>query len=257
MTTELKIKEFNLDMIPPSLNNYQNPEQYGAKIVVIGKPSTGKSTLITSILHAKSTIFPCGMFQSGSEEENGHYSKITHPLFVYNSYNEDAITRFVERQKIARKYLENPWSVLLLDDCTDSKKIFNTPLQQGLYKRGRHSKMLYILSLQYALDIPPAIRTSIDYTFLLREPNIINRKKIYENLASIVGDFKTFCDIMDTVTEDYTALVIKNMSTSNNIEDNIFYYKAPQVVDGFKFGCEDYHIFGEQRYDSARKFDII
>ena len=54
----IHIKELNPDLIPPSTSSYRNPGQGGSKIVVIGKPGTGKTTLITSILHAKKHIFP-------------------------------------------------------------------------------------------------------------------------------------------------------------------------------------------------------
>ena len=64
------------------------------------------------------------------------------------SYNI-IIQEFIKRQKISKQYISNPWSLLLLDDCTDDPKLFKKPLFQGLYKNGRHWKMWYILSLQY------------------------------------------------------------------------------------------------------------
>ena len=61
----------------------------------------------------------------------------------------------IKRQKLAHKHLINPWAVLILDDCTDDPRVFNKPLQNALYKKGRHWKLLYILSLQYAMDVKP------------------------------------------------------------------------------------------------------
>ena len=34
---------------------------------------------------------------------------------------------------------------------------------------GRHYKILFILTMQYALGIPPNLRTNIDYVFILRK----------------------------------------------------------------------------------------
>ena len=141
----LKIKELNPDLIPPSTDNYKSPGQGGSKIVVIGKPGTGKTTLITAILHSKKHIFPAGMVISGTEDSNGHYKKIFPDSFVYSKYDEDVVKNFIKRQKIARSHLENPWAVLLLDDCTDDTRIFSKPLQQGLYKNGRHWSIFYYL----------------------------------------------------------------------------------------------------------------
>ena len=83
------------------------------------------------------------------------------------------------------------------------------------------------MSLQYALDIKPAIRTNIDTTFILRESNLRNRRSLYENYAGVIPSFNDFCSILDEVTQDYTALVIHNATTSNELEDCVFFTKHP------------------------------
>ena len=244
-----RIRELDPDMIAPATKNMDRPEQGGSKIVVIGKPGTGKTTLITSLLYEKSHIFPVGVAMSGTEDSNGHYSKIFPSTFVFNSLDKPVIEHFISRQKLAKQHLPNPWAILLLDDCTDDPKIFNDPMFLGLYKNGRHWKTLFILSLQYSLDIKPAIRTNIDGTFILRETNLRNRRILWENYSSVVGDFQTFCDIMDQLTNDYTALYIHNATTSSNIEDCVFWYKAKPVPDNFRIGSDDYWAFHDQRFD--------
>jgi hypothetical protein len=211
---------------------------------------THNTTLITDLLYKKKHIFPVGMAISGSEDSNHHYREIFPSTVVHNEYTEDKAIKFVRRQKIAKEHLENPWAVLLLDDCTDDRKIFNKPIQQALYKKGRHYKMWYILSLQYAMDVKPSIRVNIDGTFILREPSIKIRKVIWENYAGIIPDFGMFCDIMDQITDNYTALYIHNATTSNNLTDCIFYYKADQTPRDFKFGCPEMWMFHYDRYNT-------
>ena len=80
----LRIKELDIEMIPPATTKMYNMEQGGAKIVVIGKPGTGKTTLISSLLYAKKHIFPIGLVMSGTEDSNGYYKKIFPSTFVYN-----------------------------------------------------------------------------------------------------------------------------------------------------------------------------
>ena len=245
-----RIRELDPDMIAPSTKTMDNPQQGGSKIVIIGKPGTGKTTLITSLLYEKSHIFPSGVAMSGTEDSNGHYSKLFPSTFVFNALDKNVIEQFVSRQKLAKNHLPNPWNILLLDDCTDDPKLFNDPLFLGLYKNGRHWKMLFILSLQYALDIKPAIRTNIDGTFILREPNLRNRKILHDNFAGVIPDFTLFCEILDQLTDDYTALYIHNATTSNKMEDCIFWYKAKPVPNDFKIGSEDYWNFHEQRFNN-------
>ena len=249
----LRIRELNIESIPPATSTMYNENQGGAKIVVIGKPGTGKTTLISSLLYAKKNIFPIGMVMSGTEDSNGYYKKIFPSTFVYNKLEESKIEDFIKRQKIAKKHLHNPWAVLLLDDCTDDPKLFNKPLFHGLYKNGRHWKMWYILSLQYCMDIKPVIRTNIDGTFILREPNLKNRRNLWENYASIIPDFSLFCTILDQITDDYTALYINNTNQSNKLEDCIFWYKGKIPPNDWKFGSKDFWKFHGKRYDRQYK----
>lgn len=255
--TKLYIRELDTEIINPSTKNMHDPNKGGSKIVVIGKPGTGKTTLITSLLYEKKHIFPIGLVMSGTEDSNGHYRKIFPSSFVYNKLNEDVIENFVKRQKLSKKHISNPWALLLLDDCTDDPKLFSQPLFQGLYKNGRHWKMLYILSLQYCMDVKPVIRTNIDGTFILREPSIKNRKALWENYAGIIPDFSSFCSILDQITDDYTALYIHNATTSNKLEDCIFWYKAKIIPESFKMGCPDYWDFHNQRFDTNYQDPIV
>lgn len=93
--------------------------------------------------------------------------------------------------------------------------------------------------MQYPLGIPPNLRTNIDYVFILREPYMTNRKRIYDNYASMFPTFESFCSVMDQTTADYECLVIDNNSKSNNMQDQIFWYKA-QARPDFKLGSKEF-----------------
>lgn len=219
--------------------------------------NTGKTTLIASLLYAKKHIFPVGMAMSGTEDSNHFYRSVMPSSFVFNNYEEKQVENFIKRQKIAREYLDYPWAVIILDDCTDDPAIFRKPLQNGMYKRGRHWKMWYILSLQYGMDVRPVIRTNVDGIFILREPNMRNRRVMYENYASIIPDFKLFCTILDQITDDYTALYIHNATKTNDWKDCVFWYKAKPVPSTFKFGCPEYWQHHEERYNPEYTDPVI
>ena len=212
--------------------------------------NTGKSTLISSLLYAKRDIYPCGIIFSGTEDSNGYYKQMFPNSFIYDKYDEKILKQFIKRQKLSKTYLPNPWAICLLDDCTDDPIIFNKPVQQGIFKNSRHWKMLYILSLQYCMDVKPVIRTNVDGTFILRETNLKNRKSLWENYAGIISDFSQFCDIMDQLTDDYTALYIHNATKSNKLEDCLFWYKAIKVPSSFKFGSKYFWDFHITRYNN-------
>lgn len=210
---------------------------------------THNTTLIKSLLFQKRDIFPMGVVCNGTEDSNHAWSGVFPPSFIYNYANLDKIQDFVTRQKYAKQHLENPWGVLLMDDCNMDKKIFNDPIFRGIFMNGRHYKMLFILASQHAMDLKPELRTCIDYTFIFRDPNLKNRKALWENYASIIHDFDTFCKIMDSVTGNYTALVINNTVQSNNIEDCVFYFKPRIPPKDFKFGSVDFWNHHYARYN--------
>jgi hypothetical protein len=241
------IKEFDMQSMPP----FDVPDKDGIKIVVIGKPGTGKSTIIADILASKSHIVPVAQIFSGTEDSNHFFSEKFPGVCVFNKLDLEAIESFITRQKIAKQYLPNPWAFQIIDDCTDDPKILKRPIFQSYYKLGRHWKMIHILSLQYCLDIQPNIRTNIDYTFILCEKSKRFRKSLWENYASCIDSFDDFCDIMDAVTGDYTALVINNKIQSNKFEDCVFWYKAKKdrLPPNWKFGHPSAWAFHHTRFD--------
>ena len=80
--------------------------------------------------------------------------------------------------------------------------------------------------MQHPLGIPPSLRTQIDYTFILRENLISNRKKIYDNYAGMFPSYDVFSQVMDQCTENFECIVINNNAKSNRLEDQVFWYKA-------------------------------
>ena len=244
VSSTVLIQPFPIDLLRPAVTDHLQADSYGSKTVVIGKAGTGKSTIIKSLLYEKQAIFPVGLVLSGTEDSNGFYGQFFPPSFIVQGYSEPKLKTFIERQKRARRELTNPWALLLIDDCMDEIGVFRTKTQYALYKNGRHFKMLYIVAMQYARDVPPAVRANIDTTFILREASLHNRKILYENYAGIIPTFALFCHIMDTVTVHYTALVIHNTSASNCWQDCVYWYRAVTVPADFRFGCQtfwDYH----------------
>jgi len=245
MANIYNIKELNLDIINPSAFSYK--DKGGSKIIVLGKPGTGKSFLISDLCYKKSHIIPMGMILNGTEDSNHLYEKFFPKSFIYDSFNLDKLKDFIQRQKIAIEYLKNPWSLLVIDDCMDDPKSFKHKIIRSLILNGRHYKMFMVIGLQYSLDLLPVIRQNIDGVFIFRENSVIARKKIWENFASIIPDFSIFCNLLDEITQDNTALYIHNAGVSNKIEDCVFWYKADPVPKNFKFGSKYFWKWNEKR----------
>ena len=246
------IRELDLDLLQPNAQTFMKETQGGGKYVVIGKPGTGKSFLISDLIYHKSHLFPIAMVQNGTEDSNHMYSRFMPELFIYDALNLTKLEDFVKRQKVAREYLPNPWAMLVIDDCFDNPKLFKTTVMNSLFKNGRQYKMFMIMGMQYCLDVPPAIRVCIDGTFIFAENSRVTRKKIWENFASVIPDFGTFCAIMDQITTDNTALYVHNSGTNNSFEKSVFWYKAKPVPKNFKFGSPEFWKYQHKRLTAAK-----
>lgn len=244
-------------LVSQGIDSYYGFELDGNRLFLLASfdvvKNTGKSTLVQALLASKAHLAPVIQVFNGTEDSNGMYSKHCPPVFIYNKLDLNAMIQFRNRQTIAGKHItENPWAIQVIDDCTDDPKILRHPIFQEYYKNGRHWHMIHILSLQYSLDIMPNIRSNIDYTFLLRESSKKNRKKLYENYCpDCVQSQEDFNALMDALTENYGALVICNRTTSNKIEDCIFYCKIDPngISPAWRFGHQTAWDFSNERFD--------
>ena len=219
-------------------------------VVLIGKRDTGKSFLCKDILYHHKGI-PVGQVISGTEGANQFYSKIVPKLFIHGEFNTQIVQNMIKRQKtLIDKMNEgdtsiDPRAFLILDDCLYDNTWAKDKWMRSVFMNGRHYKLLFLLTMQYALGVPPNLRTNIDYVFILRENYVSNRKRLYEHYAGMFPSFEMFCQIMDQCTENYECLVINNNAKSNKLTDQVFWYKA-SPHDDFKIGAPSFWEYSER-----------
>jgi len=232
--------------------------------VFIGKRETGKSFLVKDLLYYHRHI-PLGTVISGTEGANKFYGNMIPNLFIHEEYTPLVISNTLKRQKKVVKKMKaeietlgksiiNPDAFLILDDCLyDNSWIRDTNIR-SLFMNGRHYKILFIITMQYALGIPPNLRTNIDYVFILRENYVSNRKRLYEHYAGMFPSFEIFCQVMDQCTEDYNCLVVHNNAKSNKLEDQVFWYKASKH-ENFKIGAPEFWSYHNNNYNNNESDD--
>lgn len=244
MSASLELKKFSMNQI-----SFHPDENKGPVIVLIGRRDTGKSFLVRDLLYYHQDI-PVGTVISGTEAGNGFYSSHVPKIFIHEEYNTSIIENILKRQKMALKQLKkqkeqygkstmDPRAFVILDDCLYDASWSRDKVMRLLFMNGRHWKIMLIITMQYPLGVPPNLRTNIDYVFILREPYISNRKRIYENYAGMFPTFESFCQVMDQCTENFECLVINNNAKSNRLDEQIFWYKAESHED-FRLGSKQY-----------------
>ena len=240
----LELKKFDMKKI-----SFKPNENKGPVIVLIGRRDTGKSFFSFDLFYYHQDI-PIGTVISGTEAGNGFYSKHVPKLFIHDEYNTAIIENILKRQRTVLKQIKrendaygrsniDPRAFVILDDCLYDAGWTKDKMMRLLFMNGRHWKIMLVITMQYPLGIPPNLRTNIDYVFILREPYISNRKRIYDNYAGMFPTFESFTQVMDQCTENYECLVINNNSKSNKLHDQIFWYKA-ENHSNFKLGSKEF-----------------
>jgi hypothetical protein len=243
--TELRLKKFDMRMISDD-----------SVVVLLGKRRTGKSHIAKQLL-SQHTSIPLGVVISPTESANRFFGDFVPGMFLHSEYSPKIIDNVVRRQRAAvnamMKEKENfgtsnidPRGFLILDDCMYDTKWTKDVNMRFVFTNGRHVKLMLLITMQYPLGIPPTMRTNIDFTFVLRESSLQNRKRIYESYAGMFNSFELFCNILDQTTNNYECLVINNSTMSNRLEDQVFWYKAPAVQTPFKLCNPQYWALDRQ-----------
>ena len=245
----LNLKRFDMSSIPTD-----------NVIVMIGKRNTGKSFLVKDLLYYKKDL-PIGTVISGTEGANEFYSKMVPPLFIHEEFKPQIVTNLLSRQKkqidkIKQGQIIDPRTFIIMDDCMYDSKWTRDKGVRALFMNGRHWKIMYIITMQYPLGVPPNLRTNIDYIFILRENIHKNRRIIYEQYAGMFPTFEAFNQVMDQCTENYECLVIHNNSKSNKLEDQVFWYKADSHSD-FKIGSKKFWDYSNAHQKKKNKTNEV
>jgi hypothetical protein len=250
---QLSLRKFNPRDIPFDPNKSQGPT-----IVLVGRRGTGKSELIKDILYYHQDL-GVGSVISGTEGTNSFYGAMVPKCFINKEYNPLIIESIIKRQtQVIKQYKQeiehfgrasfDPRTFLIMDDCLYDDKWSKDKLMRWLFMNGRHAKVMLMITMQYPLGIPPNLRSNVDYVFIMRTPGLGERRRIWENYASIFPTFEAFCSVLDKTTENFECMVINNTVNSSNITDCVFWYKAT-LRDNVRLGAKEFWEISKQMED--------
>lgn len=211
------------------------------KILIVGKPESGKSTLIGDIAYHVCDKIPVANVWSNSELENHAYEDVFPRTAISNAFDLTRYTNVNIRQRIlTHRRHPNPWCMDIIDDCPGSQ--FKDEQFMKAFKLGRHWSKLTIIGIHRAVDVTTDLRAATDYTFIFREAHPRERKALYENFAAFVT-FKDFETILDASTENYSCLVVDNRSKSQKLNEIYYWYRATYrdyKKMKFRFGSQQF-----------------
>ena len=158
----LRLKKFDMKRL-----------KYDSVVVLLGKRNTGKSFLTKDILYNHKDI-PLGTIISPTESANQFFTPLSPEFFIHEEYTQGLVDRVVKRQKKAvdqwqKDKFVDPRAFLVFDDCMYENSWKTDKNVRLLFMNGRHYKMLFLITMQFPLGIPPILRSNVDFVFILRE----------------------------------------------------------------------------------------
>lgn len=216
----------------------------------VARRGMGKSTVLMDALWHYRKKHDSAMAISPTEESTEQLGECIAPSFIYTEYDDcPALARavaFGKKEAKTRKRLGPSYDMrnmlVVLEDCTYHKGLKRDQELRRILMNGRHWGITLLMTMQYAMDLGPDMRTQFDYVFVLMEKSRQNRKRLYDNWFGVVPTFDMFDQMMNMCTQNYGCLVLDNTSRSSRIEDNVFWYRAKQHPK-FRIGSRDYWLY--------------
>eukprot|EP00966_Prymnesium_polylepis_P328549 7384356-Prymnesium_polylepis.2 len=137
--------------------------------------------------------------------------------------------------------------MVIFDDCSWEAALFKKPAPTlaELYRNGRHMNITVCCIGQDHLDFHIGLRGQVDVYFFLREASVQIRKRIHS--ASVPAlTLPEFHCVMDSVTENYGALVVLNTVQKNSPSECLFWWRARVKLPRFKLVNDCFYTFAER-----------
>jgi len=193
-----------------------------SSVFIFGGKASGKSWLIKDLLWHKQHI-PCGTIIDSNYNSTILMNCINRQMDVRKQILE-------EREKQGSSNLDRR-AFIVMDNCMNNNDWIHDKCMRALLMSNRTLELLPIMSFETVPRISPIFFCNIDYAFIFRIDDIVERRRIYQTLLYSITTFELFCQLMDQFTINYECLVIYNSSRLSKIEDCVFWYKAESRPD--------------------------
>jgi hypothetical protein len=221
----------------------------GSVIFIFGDPASGKSWLIKDLLWHKQHMLH-GTIVAGKQAI--FYNDFAPNVNAHTNCDSTILSNCIQRQTDLRKYnldqkerhgheykTLDRRSFIVIDDCTNDTNWINDKYFRSIIMLSRSFELMPIVALETCKKLPPIVYCNIDYIFVFRTDDIVERRRIHTKFMSSFTSFEVFCQLMDKHTTDYECLVIYNGSRTYKLEDSIFWYKAESHPDWRVANSED------------------
>lgn len=240
--TDIQINEFNLSDI-----NERRISGSAPVVLIIGGRGRGKSQTAKAIMRILRKI-PSGCVFSGTETSNPFYTGIVPPLFTFTTFEKKVVQNIIAWQKKGNKRDV----FVLLDDLMYDPGFLRQPLMRGIFLNGRHYHITLVITTQYAIDVPPALRGNVDYVFLLRENNLQTVAKLHRNFGGLFPNVNVFNQALKACTQNFGSLVI------DNVNEKVHRFRVDMEAEKESFRMFSAHVWNyAEEHTSNEELDVV
>ena len=216
-------------------------------IIIIGRRSKGKTTLIADILNNYKDVcgnggdIVCGDSNSYSAfradpsviMHNEYTPRIIETVFIKKKTTVQSQTAALQEYKdnedachLLQKDAAN--SFLVLDNCLYDATYFRDRMLHRIFMNGFIWKIMLLLSIDYPVLISPVFQHNATHTFIFPDHDLSYRRHCWEKYANILPSFKIYCDIVDSLQEHECLVIVRTVDASATLDTQVFLYKSPR-----------------------------
>lgn len=237
----------------PSRREEIEPEKM---FVFFGKRGSGKTFAMRHLCHVAASFIPLAFVMTNTKF-NQYWQRYFPEQAVIGGFDTDMLNTWLkEREKYIAKWEKDPWrqkhenpyALIVLEDCINNTNFNHTETLRTLAANGRHLKVCLMISTQYTKGVGPLLRENVDYAFVFFQETLAQKEAIMENYFSDALTVHRKQDIIrwvqaNTIVDEQTGnrrvLAIDNQRQTNEMDKKLF---AATFYDPgeFKFGSAEY-----------------
>lgn len=217
-------------------------------VMIIGRRGSGKSVIQRDIMRHMSDRVDFGIAMTPTEETAEVYANHMPESCIYRQFDQPTLERMIQVQKSHLRDKRTPKHMfLLMDDCLYQKSVLKSEAMRNVFLNGRHLHLHLSCACQYLMDLSPDQRSNIDYVICTRDSIIANRTKLWKYFFGMFSTYDEFSRVFDKCTENFSAIVLDNTTSSGRPEDCVFWYRAELDPGDFRMGKDIYWKMSQAR----------
>jgi len=206
--------------------------------VMVGKPESGKSHLVKSLIYDFQKKDPYFRFILAfvKTKFNSDYDYLE-DQYVYESFDEEKLRSHIEKLREYRRKTNKPVppNLIIFDDLLGDIDWYS-PWMTNWLCSFRHTNTSIIMTAQYlmgAKSVSTCLRECTNVAFIYNSKFKNSLKALYEAYGQLFKNEQEFVERFQTITkEKFTCMVYK--ADIDELEDNYVSFKAPEVLKDFK-----------------------